>query len=552
MPQLLRKSETLIFLFSLWVSISCNFAYWKVVAESNPSGGMPPLVFAANLALLTLGLISLVMLLLCIAKATRIVLAAALFASASAGYFTVKFGVLIDANMLINVLETNSAEAMELVSPSLLATLALLGLLPMVAVWKYPLTKRRLSMAVRDRSIALLVAICLIAGPLYFAQKEIVSFGRNHREVRHLIAPLNVISAGIILARDKLQRPAEFKQVGADAVHTRTVETSTRPYVHVLIVGETARSANFSLGGYSRATNPELRIRNDVHYLDAESCGTATAVSLPCMFTVSRRREFDRDASLNQDNLLDIAARSGYSVHWLDNGNGCKGLCARVDHRDVHLDAVDALCSANACFDEILVYELKNLLKKVSGDTLIVLHQLGSHGPAYYRRYPDRFRVFLPDCRSPNFGDCDDEQIANSYDNTILYTDHVISAAIDALAAESDHITPSLIYLSDHGESLGEHNLFLHGMPYKFAPAEQTHVPMITWFSAEAERMQGPLSDCADAQDRMPISHDNLFHTELGLLGIDTEIYDENMDLYSSCRIPRHASLVGADAASRT
>jgi lipid A ethanolaminephosphotransferase len=217
----------------------------------------------------------------------------------------------------------------------------------------------------------------------------------------------------------------------------------------------------------------------------------------------------------------------------------------------VHLDKVDALCSADACFDEILVYQLKKLLTKVTGDTLIVLHQLGSHGPAYYRRYPDRYRVFLPDCRSPNFGDCDDEQIANSYDNTILYTDHVISAAIDALVAESDRIIPSLIYMSDHGESLGEHNLFLHGMPYQFAPAEQTHVPMITWISSDAERIYGPLSDCADAKG-LPISHDNLFHTELGLLDIATEIYDEKLDLYSSCRSLQHARRAEVVASHRT
>lgn len=533
--RILRKPEALIFLFSLWVALTCNFGYWKIVTANNSIEYLPGLAFVANMAVVTLGLISLVMLLLAAGIATRVVLMFLLTVSAAAGYFTNKFGTLIDNDMLINVIETNAAEANELVTLQLIATVAVFGLLPAILVWKYPLERRRIPIAIRDRGIALLLALSMIAGPLYFAQKEIVSFGRNHREVRHAIAPINAISAGIVLASDALETPLVFAAVGVDAVHVDGKLESGLPRVHVLILGETARAANFSLGGYSRNTNPELQELANVLYVSAASCGTATATSMPCMLTQGGRVGFDHRVRRHQDNLLDIAARSGYSVYWVDNGNGCKGLCDRVNSRDVHLDGVEAFCADGECYDEILIHELKNLLADVSHDTLIVLHPMGSHGPAYYRRYPDEFRAFVPDCRSPNFGDCSKAEIVNSYDNTILYTDHVIAAAIGVLAAESDRIDASLTYMSDHGESLGEHNLFLHGMPYNLAPDEQKRVPMISWFGHESIQDQAMHSNCARDATQRGASHDNLFHTELGLMSIATSAYDRNLDIFSGC-----------------
>lgn len=533
---LLRKPEALVFLFSLWVALTCNLGYWTTVVSGNAPDNLPGVAFLANLALLTLGLISLVMLLLAVGVFTRVVLMLTLLVSAAAGYFTHKFGTLIDANMLINVFETDPAEASDLLTLPFVATVTLLGLLPAIAVWKYRLNRRSLPIAIRDRSVALLLALCMIAGPLYISQKEVMSFGRNHREVRHAIAPINAISAGFTLARDALETTPAYRQIGLDAAHIDAELHGELPRVHVLIIGETARAQNFSLDGYVRNTNPELQAIDNVLYSSASSCGTATATSLPCMLTEGGKDGFDRVDRQQQDNLLDIAARAGYAVHWIDNGNGCKTLCDRVDSRDVHLANVDSLCSETACFDEILVHELKSLLTSVSSDTLVVMHPLGSHGPAYFRRYPEEYRRFLPDCRSQNFGDCSTEEIVNSYDNTILYTDHVIAAAIDALAAESDRINPSLLYMSDHGESLGEHNLFLHGMPYNLAPETQKQVPMISWFGETALPGLGQHSGCQPANTQNGISHDNLFHTELGLLDIQTSAYRKDMDIFAGCK----------------
>lgn len=531
-----KTPEVLILLVSLWIALTCNVGYWRVIAENSPPGDLPTLAFFASFSLLTVGLIGLVMLVLAVGRGTRVVLAIALFVAAGAGYFTANYGVLFDTGMLVNVIETNQAEAFELVSPSLIAITAIFGLIPAILIWRYPLSSRRFPAALLQRSIAVFFALGLIAGPLYASQKEIFSVARNHQELRHMIAPLNVISASYIFARDSLETPAAFKQVALDATHVNAALEGQRPIVHVLIVGETARAANFGLNGYALNTNPELTHYKGIHFLEATSCGTATAVSLPCMFSIQERQNFDREESRNEDNLLDIAARSGYDVYWVDNGNGCKGLCSRVDSRDVHISNASIICPKGKCYDEMLVDELENILSSVTSDTLIVLHQLGSHGPAYFRRYPETSRVFRPDCRSANFGDCSNLEISNAYDNTIAYTDHVIAAAIDTLSIHSNDINASLIYVSDHGESLGEHHLYLHGMPYKFAPEEQTRVPMIAWLSADAMKQQHVESNCNLHTDSMPISHDNLFHTELGLLGIKTTVYKPELDIFLTCR----------------
>ncbi len=540
MKKYLQKPEVLILLVSTWLVLTCNVAYWSVVFAARPPAGQSTPLYLLSVFILTLGLVYLVLSILAIGRAARAVLIAALLVAASVGFFSAEFGMLFNDEMLVNVIQTNADEAYDLFSAGLITTVLLFAVLPALVVWRFPLAQRSLAAGLLQRGVALLLATLMIVGPLLVNQKEIYSLARNHREIRHLIAPLNVVSAGVRVMRDELERPAKYRQLGLDARHSFVLAHSSRPRVHVLIVGETARAANFSLAGYSRPTNPLLQKQAGVDFLTIDSCGTATATSLPCIFAAEGQTDFDRKASGYEDNLLDIAARVGFNVLWLDNGNGCKGICARVANRDVHESALAAPCGEYGCPDEVLVRELEEVLSSVERDTLIVLHQLGSHGPAYFHRYPDRFRSFQPDCRSTNLGDCTTAEIVNAYDNTILYTDFVISSAIDALKSESDRIDASLTYVSDHGESLGEHGLYLHGMPYRLAPDEQTQVPMLVWVSDREARQQRMKEACAvpgtAALPDAAVSHDNLFHTELGLLGIETEVYDAQLDLYSACR----------------
>jgi lipid A ethanolaminephosphotransferase len=532
----LKTPETLIFLVSIWIALACNTGYWQVIAANQPIGMLPILGYFASFLLLTVGLISLVLMLLAFGRASRVVLGLALVIAASASYFTYRYGTLFDPGMLTNVIETDRAEAFELVNRSLLIVITLFGVLPAILIWWYPFGPRRLPVAVLHRSIGLIVALALIVGPLLANQKEIYSVARNHHELRHMITPVNVVSATYVSIRDRLETPREYHQVALDARHANAEVQHRKPIVHVLIVGETARASNFSLNGYALNTNPKLGQKDDIRFLETGSCGTATAVSLPCMFSLQERNNFDRDSSNSEDNLLDVASRAGYEVVWIDNGNGCKGLCARVASRDVHARDLADICPEGVCYDEILIEELRQLLPTISKDTLVVLHQLGSHGPAYFRRYPSEFRMFQPDCRSPNFGDCSQQEISNSYDNTIAYTDYVIAEAIDELATHSGRLEASLVYISDHGESLGEHNLYLHGMPYGLAPAEQTTVPMVIWLGGNTSMQGQSMFSCIDESTAAAVSHDNLFHTELGLLGISTAAYKSDLDIFSRCR----------------
>jgi len=536
MPRILKTQEALIILVSCWIAAFSNSGFWNVIADDAPPSILSSLSYFSAFSFLTIGLISLVMLLLVFGRPARIVLGVALVVAASTSYFTARYGILFDNGMLTNILETDRAEALELVSAPLLVFVGFAGLLPALAIWAYPLERRRFTVAILYRGTALLFALALIITPLMMSQKEIVSVARENHQIRHMIAPLNMISATYNAIEDQLTPPPDFHPVALDARHLTAATQDSKPLVHVLIVGETARASSFRLDGYALNTNPELGQRNDVQFLEMRACGTATAVSLPCMFSIQEQNGFDRGASKHEDNLLDVAKRSGFDVIWIENGNGCKGICARVTNRDVHTSSIENICPDNVCYDEILVDELRRILDTVTGDTFIVLHELGSHGPAYFRRYPDTFRFFQPDCQSANFTDCNHQQIVNAYDNTIAYTDHVIASAIDALSAHADQFDLSLVYVSDHGESLGEHGLYLHGMPYKLAPAEQTTVPMIVWLGQNSSHGDLPSTGCSAENNHASLSHDNLFHIELGLLGISTAAYKPELDILSACR----------------
>jgi len=528
------KTELLILLAAAWMVATCNAGFWHVLHFGGDAGSALGVPALAAFLMIATGLTSLVLMILATGPVTRPVLALLLAAGAAAGYFTTNYGVMFDKDMLANVVETNVAEASELVSYGLVLTIILFGLLPGLLVMRVPLPKRGFGTAVVQRAAGMVVAIALIAVPLALDQKAVFSTVRNHRELAHMIAPVDVVSATWSYSEDLLDTPPPYRRIGEDARHAANDAANGHPTVHVLIVGETARAANFGINGYGRDTSPGVQQRPTISFKHVESCGTATAQSLPCMFSVQTMTNFDREQSDHQDNLLDVAARAGFDVRWIDNGNSCKGVCSRIANLQLAESDVADLCKSDGCYDEYLVDELARLLPAIDHDTVIVLHQLGSHGPAYYRRYPEDFRRFVPDCRSDDFADCTNEEITNAYDNTIAYTDAVIARAIDVLSAQSDRLNTSLLYVSDHGESLGEHNLYLHGMPRALAPDEQVHVPMIAWFGDEDTRHLTTM--CRDQVDDLPISHDNLFHTELGILRIESSIYQPDLDVFAACR----------------
>lgn len=313
-------------------------------------------------------------------------------------------------------------------------------------------------------------------------------------------------------------------------------DTERKPRVIVLIVGETARAQNFSLYGYGRETNPLLSKNKEIiTFGDVSSCGTATAVSLPCMFSYLTRKNFDVTDAQYTQNLLDIAKASGYDVFWKDNDDGCKKVCDRVGKIDAKVGNKQPYCFGSYCHDDILLDGLNSRLSAVTKDTVIVLHMMGSHGPTYYKRYPDEFKRFQPACDTANLQDCSREQIINTYDNTIVYTDYVVSSVIDVLKKHGN-LQSGMLYVSDHGESLGENNIYLHGLPYALAPEEQKKVPMVLWLSEAALQSLKLDRACLEryaASEKF--SHDNYFHSVLRMLSIKTTAYDAGLDVLQKC-----------------
>ncbi len=525
MRGLLGKPEFLVLLVACWFAALCNGVPVGALLGDAAAAGADTTFMGAATAAAVAALTWLLLLLIAPPPLTRPVLVAVLLLGAPVAFFVANHGLLFDADMLANVIETNPGEATELLTPRLWFYAALVGGVPAVAVLLYPLQRRTFAGAVLGRMLAVLLAVVLVAAVYGVSGKTLTAAVRNHREVRYQLVPLNIVLASISAARAAMAEPLPFVHIGEDA--QRAAGNPTRPRVHVLIVGETARAANFGLNGYSRDTTPQLRRLPVRYYSHATACGTATRISLPCMFSLLPADGFDPDIARSQDNLLDIAARAGYTVYWRENGNSCKHVCERSDTVDVGVVAARPDCAGEFCMDAVLLDELAELLATVDHDSLIVLHQIGSHGPAYYERYPDEFRRFVPDCRSADFSACSREEIVNAYDNTILYTDHIVAAAIGLLQQQADRFDTSLMYVSDHGESLGENGLYLHGMPRALAPEQQLHVPIVVWSPALAA--QHP--DQADIAPQA-VSHQHLFHSLLGLLDIRTAVYRPELDIF--------------------
>jgi lipid A ethanolaminephosphotransferase len=525
---------------SLWMATAGNVALWRELAQLQLLDGVRGSLFALSVTALLVALLSGLIGTLAWRATLKPVLTLLLLVSAFSAHFMMTYHVVLDTTMMTNVLQTQPREARELLGWRLFATVLVIGVIPSMLVWRTPLRRipwsRRLiqNAALTVGSLAAAVAVLLAAF------QPMSSAMRNHRHVRHLANPLNVVQAiGQIAAQPLRRNDAVVLPIGEDAHLGSTYATQARPPLLVLVVGETGRSGNFALNGYARPTTPELARAGVTSLRNAWSCGTSTAVSVPCMFSHLGRAGFDSRDS-NFEGLLDVLQRAGLAVLWLDNQTGCKGACARVATVATTAERDADLCDSGECFDEIMLRGLDERIAALPAERrarglVVVMHPLGSHGPAYYKRTPAAFKRFMPECASNILQDCSQEQLVNAYDNTIAYTDHFLAATIDWLKQRETVSEPALVYVADHGESLGENNLYLHGLPYAVAPDVQKHVAWISWMSPSFERRRGLSTGCLNRRADAPVSHDNYFHSVLGLLDIQTGVYRRELDVYAPC-----------------
>lgn len=457
--------------------------------------------------------------------------------SAGISYATYNYGVIFSQDMIANVAETNSAEAYSYLNVSFFLWMLCFGMFPAVFIYKTEiifLPRKKIMLSQVYSTMVSMLLISLIAA--FYYQDYAVTL-RNNSDLKRIIVPTYAVSSGIKFVNGKYFTTAlPYKQLALDA----TLEKSQHKKLTVFVIGETARAANYSLNGHEHDTNKFTKQFDVSFFKNVTSCGTETSVSVPCMFSNLTRQAYSLKKAKAQDNVLDIIQRAGVETVWIDNNGGCKGVCKNVKNIDIREAYADNknYCGREGCYDGALVEELKKQMNRLtSNNAVIVLHLMGSHGPAYYKRYPSDMAAFQPDCQRSDIQNCNAQALENTYDNTILYTDKVLADVMKILSANDNKRDSAMLYVSDHGESLGENGLYLHGLPYAIAPEEQKHVPLMTWFSPSSMRSRSLNRQClAQNAEKNIYSHDNFFHTVMGLVGVSSDAYNKQMDILNACK----------------
>ena len=531
---LVIKSDSFILLTSLYFAFVLNSSFWRFIFNNVEITNFSVFVFVLSLPVFVFVPMYALFNLIIQPYIGKPLLIFFLLVSSATNYFMYDLGVYIDADMVRNAFETNTREAFDLISFSGLTWLFVTGFVPTVLVVATKIKYQALGKEIVKRVIYVLLALLTVGGFIAISYKEYASFTRNNREVRKILNTINYTYSTVHYFQSQFVSKREFKRLDENASHAPFKDQNAT--VFVLVLGETARAKNFSLYGYEKETNPLLKKQDIIYFKDVDSCGTATAVSVPCIFSHLKRTNFDVADAKYTENLLDILRTAGYKVLWLENDDGCKEVCKRVEVKDMVEINNPKYCNGKYCYDEVLLDVLPEIVSNIKEDTVIVLHTMGSHGPTYYKRYPDDFKKFMPTCDTADIQNCTREQVINTYDNTILYTDYILSSVIDMLKKHPEY-EAGLLYVSDHGESLGENNIYLHGLPYKLAPKEQKHVPMILWMNETMKRWDYVDYECLrkDAAENT-FTHDNLYHSIIGLLEVKTFTYDKELDFFKNCR----------------
>ncbi|MBY7517376.1 phosphoethanolamine transferase EptA [Escherichia fergusonii] len=527
-----------LLLVSVYISVCLNVAFYNQVMRVLPLDSTRNVLVFISMPFVAFSVINIVLTLASFLWLHRLLACVFILVAASAQYFIMTYGIVIDRSMIANIVDTTPAESFALMTPQMLLTLGLSGILAaFIACWIKitPAPSRLRSGLIRGANVLVSVLIILLIAALFY--KDYASLFRNNKELVKSLSPSNSIVASWSWYSHQRLAHLPLVRIGEDAHRTPLMQQGERKNLTILIVGETSRAENFSLNGYPRDTNPRLAKDNVVYFPNTASCGTATAVSVPCMFSDMPRKHYDEELAQHQEGLLDVIQRAGINVLWNDNDGGCKGACDRVPHQNMTALNLPGQCINGECYDEVLFHGLEDYINNLQGDGVIVLHTIGSHGPTYFNRYPPQFRKFTPTCDTNEIQTCSQEQLVNTYDNTLVYVDYIVDKAINLLKAHQNKFTTSLVYLSDHGESLGDNGVYLHGLPYAIAPDVQKQVPMLLWLSEDYQKRYGVDQSCLQKQAATQhYSQDNLFSTMLGLTGVQTSYYQATDDILQQCR----------------
>ena len=456
-------------------------------------------------------------------KLTKPLLITILLIAAAENYFMQTYNVLIDETMIENTIQTDVNEAMDLMSLKLLIYMVLLGILPSFIVYKIPLIYTSFTKEIFTKVKVIVLTTLLMFAVIIPFSKHYTSFFREHRILRFYTNPTHgLFSLGVYIKKQFINKNKTLLKIGEDA----TIAPHERKKIIIMVVGEATRADHLSLNGYKRETNPLLSKENIINFSQMYSCGTTTAVSVPCMFSVYNKSEYSTQKGLYTQNVLDVLNRAGVEVLWRDNNSNSKGVADRLNYLSYKTATVNTMCDGE-CRDVGMLVGLDKKIENSTKDMIIVLHQMGNHGPAYYKRYPKSFEHFVPTCKTNQLEECTQEEISNAYDNALRYSDYFLAKTIGLLKKYEDRFDVAMFYMADHGESLGEGGLYLHGIPYFIAPDSQIHVGSLMWLGdgiAKSENIE------------KRFTQDYLFSTLLGYFDVNTTVYKKELDIFESIR----------------
>ena len=406
--------------------------------------------------------------------------------------------------MIGNILNTNTEESSSYFSIKLVLYIVILGVLPSIFILKYKIEKVSSKKVIKQTGINLGIILLLVL----INAKSILWIDKNSKVLGGLAMPWSyAVNIPLYYLHQAQKNKKEI--ILPDA----TITTNDKAVV-VLVIGESARSNNFSLYGYEKNTNPLLSKINTIHHYKANSCATYTTAGVKCILE-------HEDTSDLYEILPNYLNRNGVHVSWRTSNWGEPPV--HIKNYKKRGDLLSSCEGAYCEYDEALISGLKDeILKSKTNKVFIVLHTSTSHGPSYNKKYPPEFEIFKPVCESVELANCTQQELINAYDNTIVYTDYILSNVIQSLKQLPNYQT-SMIFVSDHGESLGEKNLYMHGLPMRIAPKEQYEIPFIVWASENSKKLKKFDS----------VSQNHVFHSVLNFLDMTTPFYNENMNIYA-------------------
>ncbi len=524
------STTRLIIITSLFLVFFTNFTFFTKVIEVYPFTGIN-ILFILSLGVVLFGLLVFLFTLFSSKYSTKPFLITFMTIAAFSAYFMYSYQVVIDDSMIQNAVQTNMNESLDLLSWQLVAFVLFLGIMPSIYIYKQPLINTSFKQALKIKALISTLSVSVIIITILVFGSYYSSFFREHKPLRFYTNPtFPIYNIGKYAGATFFPKNTTFTKVGTDV---KIVPNSDRKLM-IMVVGEAARADHFSLNGYSKDTNPKLKQEPKlVNFTDVTSCGTSTAVSVPCMFSFLGDNGSNTEKARSQENVLDVLNRAGVNVLWRDNNSDSKGVANRVTYENFRTTETNTVCEGDECRDEGMLKDLQTYIDgHKNGDILIVLHQMGNHGPAYYKRYPKDYEKFAPTCNTNQLEQCSKEELSNAYDNAILYTDDFLDKVIKFLKQNDNKFETAMLYASDHGESLGENGVYLHGLPKLIAPDAQTHVGMMIWMG---EKTQKRVSlNTLKQQRNNSYSHANLPHTLLGFYNAKTNIYDKKLDIINS------------------